>query len=128
VHLAHAVVHVGLGSAVPRDSNLRDLVELDLAVPGGGARRLLERWRAAGPATQARLALPSALRARLDRHVPDGPIGRRDRRWLGLYRSDPQPWGRLTLETLLVPGSAGERWHRARALAPLLRRHHGAAP
>lgn len=119
-HLAHALVHVGLGSPTPRGSNLRDLLQLaareDLHEP---ALQLLAGWSSLTPARAARGLLPDGLRARLG-WLGDGAATPRERRWIRLHRRDPQPFGRLTLESLLVVPPS--RLHRhLLALAPLLR-------
>lgn len=122
LHLAHALVHVGLGSSRPRWSNLRDVAELgtrpglDRPVVLG----LLERWRARVPAGLAAGWAATATGADLG-WLAGGPPSTRERRWLELYRRDPQPFGRLTLEALAAPAAPGRRARLLAALPALLR-------
>jgi hypothetical protein len=121
VHLAHALLHVGLGSPRPRGSNLRDLLQLDAVVSDRGAvLGLLDRWSALYPAQVARGFLPPGLQPALDwlgRRAPS----RRERRWMALYRRSPQPFRRLTLEGLLAVGPSRAAVGYLRAVAPLAR-------
>ena len=101
LHLAHALVHVGLGSPRPRASNLRDLLQLSRTSDHRSVLVVLRRWRALAPALSAREFLPGAWRAELD-WLGHGPSSARERRWISLHRRDPQPFGRLTVEATLA--------------------------
>ena len=123
LHLAHALVHVGLGSPRPRWSNLRDVAQLsagadlDHQVVVG----LLDRWRARSPAAVAAgwaAAATGADLGWLDAAAPNG----RERRWLDLYRRSPQPFRRLTLEALTAPAPLRQRVQLLAALPALARR------
>ncbi|UDY33934.1 nucleotidyltransferase family protein [Dermatobacter hominis] len=120
LHLAHALVHVGLGSPTPRGSNLRDLLQLgDGTVDRAEVLRLLRSWSALAPAREARGFLPPELRSGLD-WLGHGEPTRRERRWMALHRRSPQPFRRLTIEGLVVAGPSRRSLRYLRAVAPLL--------
>jgi hypothetical protein len=120
LHLAHALVHVGLGSPTPRGSNLRDLLQLGSgAVDRPEVLRLLRAWSAVAPAREARGFLPAVLQGALG-WLGDGAPTRRERRWTELHRRAPQPFRRLTVEGLVAAGPSRRSLRYLRAVAPLL--------
>lgn len=122
-HLAHALVHVALGSPRPRWNNLRDIAQLSTAEDLERDRtiELLDRWKARVPAGIAARWSSEATGADLSWLEAPLPPTRTEARWLALYRQ-PNEFRRLSLEALRAPIGWRDRARYLFALAPLLRR------
>ena len=123
LHLAHALVHIGLGSALPRWSNLRDVAQLcDRAdLDRTIVVDLLDRWQARPPSGVAANWVTEATGVDLGWLGPAHPLTAREQRWMHLYRQSPQPFRRLTIEAVRAPATLRRRVEHLVALRPLLR-------